>query len=48
MLMKHLDEFPDIYLTMIIQKIFMQKKFVSNDLKQSMIISDVGFRKGIQ
>jgi len=25
MLMKHLDEFPDIYLTMIIQKIFMHK-----------------------
>ena len=25
MLMKHLDEFPDIYLTMIIKKIFMQK-----------------------
>ena len=47
MLIKYLDEFPDIYLTMTIQK-YSCRKFVFNNLKQSLIISDVGFRKGIQ
>ena len=48
MLIKHLDEFPEIYLTMIIQKNTHVEKFVFDNLKQSTIISDLGFRKGIQ